>query len=250
MIESATATAIPGSTPSSATPRNAAIESANSRPALVPQPDRAGDVGERERRGDHDRGQRGLGKVAQQARERTASIERDRDRADKAGHLGLGAGLLGDGGSRAARADREALEQPGARGWRRRCRSSPGCRRPPRPMRPANADDVAIVSASETSAMPSAPPISSGQVGPVHVREGEGREALRQRADQLDPVLARSKAAAATIDDDHGDQHAGHLRQQPPQHERSPPVPAGRRPARRTPSRRRARRRRTRAARR
>ena len=77
----------------------------------------------------------------------------------------LRAGLLGDGGPRAAGADREALEEARRRCWRRRSRSSPGCRRPPRPLRPANADAVEIVSASETSAMPSAAPSEQRDVG-------------------------------------------------------------------------------------
>ena len=45
---------MPGSTPSSATPSNATIGQRELGPALLPQPRRARDVGERQRRGDDD----------------------------------------------------------------------------------------------------------------------------------------------------------------------------------------------------
>jgi hypothetical protein len=53
----------------------------------------------------------GWGRLRSQAR-RQHEHQHDRRRADDPRELRLGAGLLGDGGSRAARADREALEQP------------------------------------------------------------------------------------------------------------------------------------------
>ena len=72
----------------------------------------AGHVGERQRRRDHHRGERGLREVAQQAGDEEQD-QHDGARADQAGQLGLGPGLLGHRGARAARADRKALEEAG-----------------------------------------------------------------------------------------------------------------------------------------
>ena len=112
-IDSATAIAMPGSTPSSATPRNAAIESRNSvrrwrQSRIVPR-----DVGERERRGDHDGREGRLGQVPQQARARARASATIAAAPTTPGELRLRARLLGDRGARAARADREALEEAG-----------------------------------------------------------------------------------------------------------------------------------------
>ena len=49
-------------------------------------------------RGDHDRGERRLGQVLEQAGEEQQD-EHDRRRAHQAGDLGLRPGLLGDGGA-------------------------------------------------------------------------------------------------------------------------------------------------------
>ena len=86
------------------------------------------DVGQRQRRGDHHRGQRRLRQVAQQPGGQQQD-QRDRGRAHQPGDLGLRAGLLGHRRAGAARADREPLEQARPRSSRPRCRSSPGCRR-------------------------------------------------------------------------------------------------------------------------
>ena len=83
------------------------------------------------------------------ARARASSISDDRAGADQAGELGLA--------PRPARPPRSASRwcSPGSPGtarrrcWRRRSRSSPGCRRPPAPVRAANADAVEIVSVSD-----------------------------------------------------------------------------------------------------
>ena len=56
-----------------------------------------------------------------------------------------------------------------------------------------------------------------GQVGPVHVREGEGRKPFRQRAHQLDPVLIEVEGSGHGDRRDHGDQHARDARQHSPQ---------------------------------
>ena len=103
---------MPGSTPSRATPRKAAIDSMNS--AL---------------RCRHSRTVPGMSASDSDAVITTAASagcgrlrnrpghehdhQDDQDRADDPGELGLRAGPLGDGGARAAGADREALEQPG-----------------------------------------------------------------------------------------------------------------------------------------
>ena len=63
------------------------------------------------------------------------------------------------------------------------------------PVRAANDDAVEMVSASETSAMPSAPATSGPRSDSSTVRERERREALRQHADQRDAVVGQVEDA-------------------------------------------------------
>ncbi len=56
------------------------------------------------------------------------------------------------------------------------------------PRRAANADDVAIVSVSDTSVMPTAAMSSGPDVGELRPRQRRLREALRERADGRDLV--------------------------------------------------------------
>ena len=106
------------------------------------------------------------------------------------------------------------------------------------PARSANADAVAIVSASETSAMPSAPATSVGQVGAADVGHGERREALRQRPHQLHAVVGEVEQVGGEDRDDDRDQHSRHLRQEAPAGRRSAPGRAARSRAPPRPSRR------------
>jgi hypothetical protein len=81
-------------------------------PLLAPEPHRPGDVRQRQGRRDHDGSESRLRQVPQQTRNEDEH-QRDRDRADDAGDLGLRSRLLGDRGPRPARADGEALEETG-----------------------------------------------------------------------------------------------------------------------------------------
>ena len=131
------------------------------RPALVPEPSRARDVGQREGRGDDDRAQRRLRDVLHQAG-REHQDEGDDGRADDTGDLRAGAGLLGDRGARAAGADREALEEAGGDVRRADADHLLVAVAPARRVRAANDDAVDMVSASATTAMATAPRNSGG----------------------------------------------------------------------------------------
>ena len=61
------------------------------------------------------------------------------------------------------------------------------------PDRSAKADEVAIVSASETSAMPNAPPISVGRSEQLMSGMVNGGNPCGKRAHQLDAMLARGR---------------------------------------------------------
>ena len=92
-------------------------------------------------------------------------------------------------------------------------------------MRAANADEVEIVSASDTTAMPSAP-ASSSEIGPLEGGDRERREPLRQTPDQADPALAEAEQRAASDREHDHDQHGGNLRQPALQHQdQDPPGP-------------------------
>ena len=132
-------------------------------------------------------------------------------RADHAGELRLGAGRLGHRRARRAAADREALEEAGgevgraqpdhllvgidrlAERARRRRATARWCRR-------------------TTPAPPRMPPITTGTMSAAPIqRNGEGRQALRQRAEHGDAgVAAQIEHADDHRRADHGDQHAGH----------------------------------------
>ena len=85
-----------------------------------------------------------------------------------------------------------------------------------------------MVSASDTTAMASAPAASGADVGPPDRRDGQRREALRQHPDQLTPRSASPKTLVAAIASTTIDEHGGHLRQpalQDQDQRRSPPRP-------------------------
>ena len=94
-IESATAIAIPASTPRNATARNAAIESDELGLPLMPEPHDRPDIGQRERRRDDDGGERWLRQVPQQPG--SHEDHEDRGGADDTGQLGLRSCLFSDG---------------------------------------------------------------------------------------------------------------------------------------------------------
>ena len=208
----------------------------------MPEPDRAREVGEREGGGDDDGSERRLRQVAQQARDEDEH-EPDRDRADEPGHLRLCAGLLRHGGARAARADREALEEPGAD-----VRSPDpdhllaavsSC-----PVRSAKADAVAIVSASATTAMPSAPPTRSARSESSRLGTVSGGNPFGSVPTSFTPWSRElEELRGADREHDRGED-AGDLRQDPLQRRGSRRARRRRRRARRRPScRRRPRRR-------
>jgi hypothetical protein len=156
------------------------------RPPLSPQADNAGDVRERERRDDPDGGERRLGQVAEQAGKREQH-RRDGDGADEAGDLRPRARLLGDGRTGAARADREALEQP--RGDVRGADAQ---------HLPIPVDLLAAASRERRCGRdgvgqrderdPERAPDQERDVGRVDVGDRQRREPLRERADQIDAV--------------------------------------------------------------
>ena len=209
--------AMPGSTPSRATPRKAAIDRQELGLALLPQPDRARDVGEGQRRGDHHGGQGRLGQVPEQAREQHEH-EDDQHGAGHAGELGLRAGAFGHRGPGSAGADREALEEaggqvrgadadhllvaadllPGAGGERRR-----------------GGDRVRQGHQGDTQGTGEQRP----EVGQVHVRDGERREALGQDPDQADAVVGQVEDRRGGDREHHHDEHRRDLRQPPLQHQ-------------------------------
>ena len=90
------------------------------------------------------------------------------------------------------------------------------------PLRPANAEAVAMVSASETRAMPNAPPIRSGMSDAARGNRERGK-ALRQRPDEVDAVIGEAECGGGRDRDDHRGEHARDLRPEPLQHEHHEP---------------------------
>ena len=193
------------------------MDSENSDPALAEQPDGAGDVGQRQGGGDHHRGERRLRQVAQQTGHQQQH-QGDGERPDQAGDLGLGAGLLGHGGSRAAGAHREPLEEPGgdvggadpdhlpaavdllsaSRRERRRGRDRVGER-----------DDGDAERPCEQGA----------EIRQRNVRNREGGESPRQGADQGDAVRGQIEDAGGEDRNDDRHENAGDLRKPPLDHQ-------------------------------
>ena len=87
------------------------------------------------------------------------------------------------------------------------------------PVLAANDEAVEIVSASETSAIPSAPASSSAEVGRLDVGDGQRREALGQRADEVDAVVGEVEDGRRRDREHDHDEHAGHRGQPAVQHE-------------------------------
>ena len=185
--------------------------------ALPPQPHRAGDVGQGQRRGDHHGGQGGLGQVPEQARDQH-DHEDDQGRPDDPGELGLRAGPFRHRRPRPAGADREPLEQAGGQ------------------VRRADADHLAVAA----DLLPGAggerrrggdrvgqgdqgdaqrPGEQRPEVGQADVRDGERREPLGQHPDQADTVVGQVEDRRRGDREHHHDQHRRDLRQPALQHQ-------------------------------
>ena len=83
------------------------------------------------------------------------------------------------------------------------------------PVRSANADDVEIVSVSDTRVMPSAPATSNARSANPTSGQGERREALGQLAHQRDALAAEVEHDDRRDGRDDGDQHPRDLRRDP-----------------------------------
>ena len=217
-IDRATATAIPGSTPSRATAEERRDRQRELGLALLPQPHGAGHVGERDGGGDHDRGQRGLGQVPEQPGQ-----DDDRQRRSARRRRAPVSWLRAP--ARSATAVRDPLvltgkpwKSPAARfaapipiiSWL----PSTSC-----PVRAANADDVEIVSASDTSAMPERPGGERAEVGQLGRGDGQRRESLREHPDQRDPAGGQVEDRGGGDGEHDHDEHRRHLGQPPLQHQ-------------------------------
>ncbi len=173
---------------------------------LTPQAPCAGNVGQRERRSDDDRGKRRLRKAAQKPRHEDEH-QHDRARADKPGQLGLGARLLGDRRARAARADRKALKQR---------RADVGGADP----------DHFPVSVDLLAGPGSECRRSRDGVGERHERDSEGPgykqrkvadrarplgrgKSRRESPDEAHPVVTKAQRAGGPNGDDYGDEDSG-----------------------------------------
>ena len=96
------------------------------------------------------------------------------------------------------------------------------------PVRAANADDVEMVSASETSAMPSAPAASGREVGPARPGEGDGGKPCGSSPTSETPWAARSKTVGGgdrEHDQDEDRRHLGQPRAGAPGRATSPRCP-------------------------
>ena len=139
-------------------------------------------------------------------------------------------------------------KKPGARRWRRRCRSSPRSPSTSWPVRAANADAVEIVSVSETSAMPERAGDQQREVASTGLGTVSGGKPCGQRPDERDAVVAEVEApTVAAIATTTATSTPGILRQPAPEHQdqrqadqrRSPAAAPTASPA--TPARRRTR---------
>ena len=87
------------------------------------------------------------------------------------------------------------------------------------PVRAANADEVEIVSVSDTTAMPIAPATSSARSDSATLGNVNGGKPLGQWADQGDAVVGQVEGVGGQDRDDHRHQHGGDLGDQPLEHE-------------------------------
>ena len=143
-----------------------------------------GDLEQADGRGDHHRGQRAGGQVLQQVRRRQKQ-HRDGERADDAGQLGAGAGGFGDRRARRAAADRKALEEAGgqvggAETDHLLVRIDVGAR----PRRVAARQHAGVGEGDQGDR--AAADQDRDEVGAADPRNGEGRQALRQRPEDGD----------------------------------------------------------------
>ena len=202
-IDSATAIAMPGRTPRSTTPRNAATLSQNSDCRIRYRRIVSGMSASESEAAITTAASVGCGRSRSRPGKKSR-IRSDRGRADEPGDLGLRAGLLRHRGPRAAGADREALEQPGrevrradadhlplpvdllagASGERRRGRDRVGQR-----------DERDAEGAADQDA----------QVGEPHVGHGEGREPLGQPPDERHAVVGQVDDRGDGDRQDHGE---------------------------------------------
>ena len=203
-IASTTATTMPCSTPRKMTPALATSESTTALRRTRHASAQGLEVRQRERGDDDDRGERGLREVGEQ-RVQEQQEHHDEPGADEAGDLALGARLLGDGGPRAARRDREALEEPGG------------------DVRGPDADHLLV--RIDLVAAPGGEARRGGdRVGQrderdserrdqqrrdvAHLRPGDARrrEALRERSDRRDPFVGQAEDGRDRGRADHGDE--------------------------------------------
>ena len=197
-------------------------------PALLPEPDRARDVGERQRGGDHHGGQGRLGQVPEQPGHEQ---QHQRD--------GAGARPVRPPGSspRPARPPRSASRwcSPGSpgtdrpRGSPRRSRSSPGCRRPPgrcgrRTPTPSRSCPSATPARCRARRATSGPRSRDATVGMVN-----GGNPCGSAPTSDTPWSPRSKTPPRAMASDDRDQHAGDLGQPPLQHQDAATRPTQRR---------------------
>ena len=171
---------------------------------------RIGDVHQRERGRDHDGGERGLRQVLQQRRQEQQQHDHDRRRrrARSPGDFEPAC---------SATAVREPLAEI-ANPW-----NSPAATlaapipiiswfgSTSSPRRAAKLVDVAIVSVSETSTIPTAATSSGARSLTRHRRERRGRQSLRQRAHGLHTVGAEVEHRGDQRGADDRDEHGGHL---------------------------------------
>ena len=160
-------------------------------PPLAPEPHRPRDVGQRQRGGDHDRGQRGLRQVLAAARERARASARSRPPRP-----GPSAASWRPPARRPPSATRSC--SPGSPGtarrrrWPRRSRSSPRCRRPPVPYARRTPKLSRSCRSARRATMPSAPATRSGR-SETAVGNGERGNAVGSVPTTDTPWSARSK---------------------------------------------------------
>ena len=218
-IESATATAMPWSTPRSATPRNAVIDRANSARRCRHSRTVPGMSASDSDCGDHDRGERRVGEVLQQSRHEHQH-QHDQRRSDHPVSCVFAPACSATAVREPLVLTGKALEEP-----RRDVRRADPDHLPVAvdllPVRAANADAVEIVSVRATSAIPRAPATNSGR-SETGLGTVKRREPLRQGSDQRDAVVRRGRTPGGRDRQDHGDEHAGHPRQPTPERHDQP----------------------------
>ena len=189
-------------------------DSANSDLTLPPQPERAGDVGQRQGRGDDHRGQGGLRQVPEQAGEQhdhhddqrrarstpvSWRLARRRARPPPYASRWCSPGSPGTG------------RRPGSR---RRSRSSPGCRGPPARCARRTTTRSRSCRPATPARCPAAPASSGPRSDALDARErsAAGSPAGSTPTRSTPWSAEVEDGAAATIASTHHDQHGGHLR--------------------------------------